>query len=367
MAAEQLILCDLMDDMCAEKDVVLQPIRFARDIMTEKVRTLTLDHTVNACIKLMKALKIRHFPLVDILHDEGGKPFFVGVVSERDVLRTISASMKKPGEKGIDQRALRQLLAQVVARNPRIVSPDTPIPEVIMIMLDNHIDMVPVLAETDVVGIITAMDIIRIFSEFDKIVRKLYPKLDKKVRKLYPKLDKKGRPDDFVSAAPSDAKALCLWMSQTVQEIMTIQVNCLTPQDDLAEAINLMQDNKFRHVPIIDEHGKLRGIISDRDVLRHLHYAGKRPVGRQGEFRDHLFRVNPDFINLKLPLERIMTHKVTHIPPGSSTCSAAETLRNSRVSCLPVVDKQNNLLGIVTMTDLMSALLAFYGDNAEEA
>ena len=349
MATEQLALLDLIDDMSAQKNVVLKPIRFARDIMTKEVRTLTLDHTVSACIKLMKALKIRHLPLMDVPYDEKTKPYFVGIVSQRDVLRVISESVKKPGEQKIDKRALRQLLAQVVARKPITVFPDTPISDVIITMLDNHIDMVPVLVETKVVGIITAMDIIKIFFRFDKILRKLYPELGKTTR-----------PGDFVAVAPGDAKPLCLWMSKPVRRIMTIQVISLTPQDDLAEAINLMQDNKFRHIPIIDEQGKLQGIISDRDVLRHLHYAGKRPMARQKKFRDHLFRVNPQFVNLKLPLERIMTQKVTHISPDSCTYSAAETLRKSKVSCLPVADDQNILLGIVTMTDLMSALLAVY-------
>ena len=355
MATEQLTLLDLIDDMSAGNDVVLQPIRFARDIMTKEVRTLTLDHSVNACITLMKALKIRHLPLVDVPYGENEKPYFVGVVSQRDVLRVISPSVKAPGEQKIDKRALRQLLAQVVARKPQTASPDTPIPEVIMAMLDNHCDMIPVLAETKLVGIITTVNIIKIFS-----------RLDKAVHKLYPALDKAAKPGDLVSAAPGDAKPLFLWISQTAREIMTRPVISLTPQDDLAEAINLMQDNKFRHIPIIDEYGKLQGIISDRDILRHLHYAGKRPMGRQMKFREHLFRVDPEFVNLKLPLERIMTRKVTHILPDNSTCDAAETLRNLRVSCLPVVDEQNNLLGIVTVTDLMSVLLAVYGEKVQE-
>ncbi len=63
METKQLVLADLIEDMCAEKNVVLQPLKFARDIMTKEVRTLTLDHTVNACIKVMEALRIRQLPL----------------------------------------------------------------------------------------------------------------------------------------------------------------------------------------------------------------------------------------------------------------------------------------------------------------
>ena len=142
---------------------------------------------------------------------------------------------------------------------------------------------------------------------------------------------------------------------------MTDQVIFLTPQDDLSRAIDIMQEGEFRHIPITDEQGKLQGIISDRDILRQLHYAGRRPLQRQKKFREHLFRADRDFANLKMPLETIMTAKVTHVPPDTSAYTAAEKLLRSKLSCLPVVDDQNNLMGIVTTADLMSTLLTVYG------
>ena len=341
MAAKQLALIDQIDDMCTGNEVVYQPPGYARDIMTKEVRTLTLDHTVSACIRLMKALDVRHIPLVDAPFDGDKKPYFVGIVSDRDVLRMTPTFLDKPGEQETDRRALRQLLAQLVQRKTKTVSPETPISEVITTMLDNHFDMVPVIVDKEVVGIITSMDIVRVFLKITKTLHQLCPDMDD-------------------SLLPSGANPLHKWISQTVRDIMTEHVITLAPQDELFRAIDIMQENEFRHVPIIDEQGKLQGIISDRDVLHNLHYAGQRPLQPQKKFRDHLFRSDPDFVNLMMSLETIMTTKVNHIPPETDTYTAAKKLRKSKASCLPVVDDQNNLMGIVTSADIMSTLLTIY-------
>ncbi len=341
MATKQLTLINQIKDMCTGNDVVYRPPGYAQDIMTKEVRTLTLDHTVSACIRLMKTLGFHHIPLLDTPFEGDKKPHFVGVVSDRDVLRMTSLSIDKPGGQETDRRALRQLLAQLVERNVKTVSPETPMPEIITTMLDNHIDMVPVIVAEEIVGIITTTDVIRVFLKLGKTLHQLCPDMDD-------------------SPLPAGANPLHKWISQTVRDIMTEQVISLTPQDELFRAIDTMQEGEFRHIPITDEQGKLLGIISDRDILRHLHYAGRRPLQRQKKFHDHLFRYDPGFINLMMSLETIMTGKVTHVPPETSAYTAAEKLLKSKVDCLPVVDDQNNLMGIVTTVDLMSTLLTIY-------
>ena len=341
MVTKQLSLISQIDDICAGNGVDYRPPRYARDIMTKEVRTLTLDHTVSACIRLMKALGVRHIPLMDAPLEGDKKPYFVGIVSDRDVLRMNLTFVDQPGGQRTDRRALRQLLAQIVERKTRTVSPRTTISEVITIMLKNHFDMVPVIVDEEIVGIVTSMDIIRVFLKITKTLHQLCPDIDD-------------------SLPPSGANPLNKWISRTVRDVMTEHVITLSPQDELFRAIDIMQENEFRHIPITDEQGGLKGIISDRDVLRHLHYAGRRPLWPQKKFRDHLFRADPDFVNLWMPLETVMTTKVNHVPPETDTYTAAKKLRKSKISCLPVVDGQNDLMGIVTVTDLMSTLLTLY-------
>ena len=341
MATKQLALINQIDGICAENNVDYRPPAYARDIMTKEVRTLTLDHTVSACIRLMKALDVRHIPLLDTPFDGDKKPYFVGIVSDRDVLRMNPLFIEKPGGHETDRRALRQLLAQVVERKTKTVSPGTPISEVITIMLENHFDMVPVIVGKEVVGIITSTDLIKVFLKITKTLQRLYSNMDDSL--------------PLIGANP-----LYEWASRTVRDIMTKRIISLTPQDEFFLAIDIMQEKEIRHMPIIDEQGRMQGIISDRDILRNLHYAGRRPLKPQKKFRDHLFRSAPDFINLMMPLETIMTTKVNYVPPETSAYTAAKKLRKSKISCLPVVDSQNNLMGIVTTTDLMKALLIVY-------
>lgn len=364
----QLKLIDVIEKMClsqlgsakrattgTEKDVCFQPMRLARDIMNTDVKTLTLDHTVNQCLQFMEGRRVRHVPIVDFPDEGEKKPYFIGIVSQRDMLRLNAPDAKKTGKQKIDRRALRQLLVQIVARKPKSVSLQTPVQDTITVMISNHIDMVPVLDDADLVGIITTTDLMKLFFRLDKVIHRVYPEL------------KKGAlPADMVSESSAKAKILFSWVFRGVQEIMTEQVICLEPQDNLARAMEVMQTEEIRHIPIMDEQEKFVGLVSDRDILRNLPYSGRRPLLMPKSFREHLFASDPWTTNFLMPLEKVMARKVLHILPGCSVCEAADMLYTKKISCLPVVDEQEKLRGIVTVTDLMRALLAAY-EPAEKA
>ena len=98
MKNKQLTLLDMIEDMCTEKDVELGSMRVAQDIMNVDVKTLTLDHTINQCIKFMESRRVRHAPVVDLPYEGEKKPYFIGVVSQRDVLRINSPYDEETGE-----------------------------------------------------------------------------------------------------------------------------------------------------------------------------------------------------------------------------------------------------------------------------
>ncbi|MHC4283603.1 MAG: CBS domain-containing protein [Planctomycetota bacterium] len=104
----QYRLIDLIDDMREGKDVIFQSIRTAEDIMTYDVKTLNLDDTIETCLEFMEDNNIRHVPVMDVLTEKGEKPYFVGVVSQRDVLRQISPYLGKVGEVEADIKSIRQ-------------------------------------------------------------------------------------------------------------------------------------------------------------------------------------------------------------------------------------------------------------------
>ena len=192
MEKEQFKLIDVIEEMClsrvgsakrattgSKKDVCLKPMRVAQDIMNADVKTLTLDHTVKHCLKYMEAHRIRHITVVDLPCEGEKKPYFIGIVSQRDLLRLSAPDAEETNKQKIDQRALRQLMVNIVARKPRSVSLQTPVQDVIAAMICNHIDMVPVLDDGNLVGIITTTDLMKLFSRFDKVIHQLFPEFKK--------------------------------------------------------------------------------------------------------------------------------------------------------------------------------------------
>jgi CBS domain-containing protein len=361
MISEQFALIDAIEQMCAYKKVDFRAIRTAGDIMTADVKTLTMDHTVKAFLDFMDTYRVRHAPVVDFHDGDRRKPYFVGVISQRDVLRLNSPQVGQIGGQAIDPKALRQLLAQITTRNIRCASPHTPIPEVITTMIDNHIDMVPVIMvdnRSDMVpirpdvalaGIITTTDIIKLYTRLEKAIHPLYPELKHATKSTGP-----------VSVDSPEAAALFSWICRTVSDVMTKDIIWLEPEDQLGVAMETMKESKFRHLPVVDEHGKMIGIVSDRDIMRHLPFAGKRPPLEPKGFRAHLFKVDTKGANLKQTVDQIMTRKIKHVLPECSVCEAAKILRKSKIGCLPVTNKRKKLHGMVTVIDLMRSLLEVY-------
>lgn len=340
-------LIDLIDDMRAGKDVFFQFVRAVRDIMPNNVKTLTLDDTVGTAYTLMKQERIRHLCVVDIPLGNETKPYFVGVVSERDVFRQISPDSGKDTAGNADPKIQRQLLGQIVTRKPKTVSPETSIAKMLSIMLENHVDMVPVLDGEDLVSVVTTADVMRLILRFDAISR------------LSEETHENGFARPLLRDA-DDVTTLFTTVFQTVKNIMAERVVCLSADDDLAAAMEAMKNGRFRHIPIVDEQGELVGILSDRDVLRYLPFFGGQRLPGTDEFRSSLFHVDDRDPSLRLPISSIMTRNVTYILQNCIFYNAVKMLHELNISCLPVVNEDKKLRGMVTVTDIMRALLGVY-------
>lgn len=339
-------LIDLIDDMRAGKDVFCQFVRAVSDIMPHCAKTLTLDDTVGAAYRLMKQEGIRHLCVVDIPIGDETKPYFVGVVSERDVFRQITPEVGDNA--GHDNPKIqRQLLGQIVTRKPKTVSPDTPISKMLSIMLNKHIDMVPILDGEDLVSVVTTADVMSLIIRFDAIFR------------LSEGTNEIQQANNYLRDA-DDVTSLITTVFQTVKHIMTEQVICLSAEDNLGKAMEAMKNGRLRHIPIIDPEWELIGILSDRDVLRYLPFVGGQRLPGNDEFRSSLFHVDERDPSLDLPISRIMTRNVSYIKPNCTFYNAVKMLFEQKISCLPIVDDHKKLRGIITVTDIMRALLDVY-------
>jgi len=117
-----------------------------------------------------------------------------------------------------------------------------------------------------------------------------------------------------------------------VEDVMTRRVITIRPEQTFADVVNLMTQHSFRHFPVVESPGRLVGVISDRDILR--------GVARIKDW-------NQTYVH------QFMSRDVVAVKPDTKLSHATGTMLSKRINCLPVVDDNETVCGILTTTDLL--------------
>ena len=124
--------------------------------------------------------------------------------------------------------------------------------------------------------------------------------------------------------------------------IMTTDVITVPLSASLAEARTLMQENRFHHLPVVNDGGEFVGLLTQTDVL-----AATDSILRDVENR---LRAR------NIPIEDVMVRDVVTINEHASVRQAALFLEKHRIGCLPVVTR-GKLAGIITDTDFVAVAI----------
>lgn len=135
------------------------------------------------------------------------------------------------------------------------------------------------------------------------------------------------------------------WMSKNVQTI--------SPDQMLIDAVELMRTHRIRHLPVVDD-GKLVGIVSDRDV-RHALPMRSPAAEERIDTRAALYT----------PIASAMTRYPITIDPDATIREAAEIICREKIGALPVVE-DDKLVGIVSAEDLLWAFVESSREEEEE-
>jgi CBS domain-containing protein len=131
----------------------------------------------------------------------------------------------------------------------------------------------------------------------------------------------------------------------TAREIMTRNVKTLRRESTLREVAQLMKDEDCGVVPIVDERGSLVGIITDRDMVIRAFTGGKTPD--------------------QLRASDVMTDDVECVHPDESIHSVIELMGKRQIRRIPVVDRDDRVIGIISMGDIANR--ADYDEELQEA
>lgn len=127
-----------------------------------------------------------------------------------------------------------------------------------------------------------------------------------------------------------------------VVDLMSRDVVCADMDTPLGNARDLCAAKRIRHLPVLDEQKRLVGLVTDRDLR---YYVSPR-LGTISENRS-------DRESLHRPLHLIMVRNVVTVPVDASISEAAGLMLENKVGCLPVIDADRRVVGILTTTDLI--------------
>ncbi|MFP8965810.1 CBS domain-containing protein [Pokkaliibacter sp. CJK22405] len=136
---------------------------------------------------------------------------------------------------------------------------------------------------------------------------------------------------------------------KTVADLMITQLHSLTTESSIADARELMRQHSIRNVPILDpESQRFVGIVNQRDMLRQS-FALVAETGLAGlTAREQDIRVT-----------EIMATDVITTSADTSLLTAGRYCLENKHGCLPVLDEQDRLLGILTPSDFVRLCVNF--------
>ncbi|MFE0590700.1 CBS domain-containing protein [Micromonospora echinospora] len=135
-----------------------------------------------------------------------------------------------------------------------------------------------------------------------------------------------------------------------VGDVMTVDVVTVDGQTPYREVVDLLVRRGISAVPVVDGFRRVRGVVSEADLLHKVERAGRPDERRIFEGRRRRdARVKAD----AMVAEELMTAPAVTTHPGASLPAAARLMDREQVKRLPVLDDLGRLVGIVTRADLL--------------
>jgi CBS domain-containing protein len=148
------------------------------------------------------------------------------------------------------------------------------------------------------------------------------------------------------------------------KDIMTSPVITVKPKTSVLEAVKIMLQDRIGGLPVVDETGKVVGIVSESDLLRRHELGTERYTPRWIEaFRTP--KVAEEYVSSHGRfVSEIMTTPVECVDPEASLAEVVDLLERQQVNRVPVA-REGQLLGIISRADLLRAFARHEAEKVE--
>lgn len=135
-----------------------------------------------------------------------------------------------------------------------------------------------------------------------------------------------------------------------IKDWMTTDVITVDPEASMMRAAKMMKEKGIRRLPVVDEKGKLVGMLSDRDV--------KEASPSKATTLDvhELY-----YLLSEIKVKNIMTPNPLTIRDTDTVLKCAAIMHDKKISGLPVLNDKNELVGIMTQNEVYRVLLSITG------
>jgi len=135
-----------------------------------------------------------------------------------------------------------------------------------------------------------------------------------------------------------------------IRERMNRNPVLCAPEMSVTDAFDLMKKARIRRMPVVDKHGKLVGIVSDKDLLR----VSPSPATTLSAYEI-------PYLLSKVKVSDVMTKKVITVTEDTPIEEAARIMVDNKIGGLPVVNETDMVVGIITETDIFKTFLEMIG------
>jgi CBS domain-containing protein len=145
-----------------------------------------------------------------------------------------------------------------------------------------------------------------------------------------------------------------------VKDIMTTEVITVSTGDSVELCAKLMQENNISGLPVLNEGGRVSGIVTEGDLIRRASrvkapgyleiLGGLIYLGSPKKFVEELQRA------MSLEAGQLMSKNLVTVTPVDTVEKAATLMVEKKISRLPVLDESGKLVGIISRRDIMGSL-----------
>lgn len=254
------------------------------------------------------------------------------------------------------------------------VQPDASIHETLLQMQTNFVKRTVVALKNKPLGIVTERDIAK-FLEQDKTAKALNEIPIKYVMKKTPIIVPDGTEDHVEQCATrmetfnigsvvlvNDSGDIIGILTKTditkafakvyggqyqVKDYMTKKLVTCRKTDSLRFALNMINRNNISRLVVTDNKGSIVGIISTNDFLKHSDYF----TNEHTRTRNYLLPLKSQ----NLQVRDLLSEDLLSIEDGDDLATAANIMIKNKISGIPVVDSEKNLVGIIDKSDIVNA------------